>query len=229
MNRADLRLAGLSAGYRGRAALADVTATIPAGRITAVLGHNGSGKSTLLAALAGVLKPLAGTIERPGIRRTAFVVQHSAVPATLPITVRETVAMGRWAHRGPWRRLRRTDRAVIEECLARMDIADLADRRLDTLSGGQRQRALLAQALAQEADLLLLDEPTTGLDAEARQRITDLLEDVVGRGVTVVHATHQRDEALRGGHCLLLENGRLLAEGDPESTIALGSASRSRC
>ncbi|WP_431950642.1 zinc ABC transporter ATP-binding protein AztA [Nocardia lijiangensis] len=229
MNPADLRLVGLSAGYRGRTALADVTATIPAGRITVVLGHNGSGKSTLLAALAGVLKPLTGTIERPGIRRTAFVAQHSAVPATLPITVRETVAMGRWAHRGPWRRLRRVDHDVVAECLARMDIADLADRRLDMLSGGQRQRTLLAQALAQEADLLLLDEPTTGLDAEARQRITGLLADVVARGVTVVHATHQHDEALRGGHCLLLENGRLRAEGDPESTAELGSMSRTRC
>ncbi|MEV0029809.1 zinc ABC transporter ATP-binding protein AztA [Nocardia sp. NPDC050793] len=221
MHPADLRLAGLSAGYRGRTVLADITATIPAGRITAVLGHNGSGKSTLLAALAGVLKPVAGTIERPGVRRTAFVVQHSTVPATLPITVRETVAMGRWAHRGPWRRLRRADHLVIEECLARMDIADLAGRRLDTLSGGQRQRTLLAQALAQEADLLLLDEPTTGLDSQARQRIADLLADI--GGVTVVHATHQRDEALRADHCLLLENGRLRAEGDPQSTVELGS------
>ncbi|MBF6367354.1 ABC transporter ATP-binding protein [Nocardia puris] len=212
-----LRLTGLSAGYRGRAAVHDVTAEIPAGRVTALLGHNGSGKSTLLSALAGVLPPMTGAIERPEGLRIAFVVQHSAVPSTLPTTVRETVTMGRWAHRGAWRRLRRSDRERVDECLARMDITGLADRRLDTLSGGQRQRALLAQALAQEAELLLLDEPTTGLDIESRHRISALIRDL---DATVVHATHQRDEALTSDHCLLLENGGLVAEGPPADLVA---------
>jgi len=212
---AGVRIDELTAGYRGHIALHEITATLPAGAVTAVLGHNGSGKSTLLAALAGLLRPLAGTIDRGSHTRTAFVVQHSAVPATLPITVGQTVTMGRWAHRGHRRRLTPQDRAVVTDCLHRMDLAALANRRLDTLSGGQRQRTLLAQALAQQADLLLLDEPTAGLDSTARRIVTALLTEIAATGVTVVHATHRSDEARAADHHLVLEDGRLLAHEDP--------------
>ncbi|BDT92570.1 ABC transporter ATP-binding protein [Nocardia sputorum] len=212
-------VAEVTAGYRGRPVLHAFSAAIPAVRVTALVGPNGSGKSTLLGVLAGVITPTEGTVHRAHLRRPAFVVQHSAVPATLPITVRETVAMGRWAHRGAWRRLTRQDRAVVCACLDRMAIADLAERRLDTLSGGQRQRALLAQALAQESDLLLLDEPATGLDATARQEITEAIRHVRAQGVTVVHATHSREDALRADHCLLLRHGRVIGEGDPHTVL----------
>ncbi|MBF6452059.1 zinc ABC transporter ATP-binding protein AztA [Nocardia cyriacigeorgica] len=219
MQSPDIRLAGLSAGYQGHRVLHEVTATLPSGKITALLGPNGSGKSTLLAALAGVVPLLAGTITgRDGVR-PALVVQQSAVPPTLPITVRETVAMGRWAHRGPWRRLTAGDHAIIGECLDRLAIADLAGRRLDTLSGGQRQRALLAQALAQQSPLLLLDEPTTGLDLAAREQITRAIAEVSAAGVTVVHATHDLDDALRADHCVHLRDGRVVSEGEPRTAL----------
>src|SRR5918992_5977739 len=121
----------LVAGY-GRPALHGIHARIPTARITAVVGPNGAGKSTLLDVLAGVLVPTTGRVEWTG-RSPAYVVQRSAAPDALPITVRATVAMGRWASRGPWRRLTAHDRAVIEDCLRRLDVEDLADRPLGTL------------------------------------------------------------------------------------------------
>ncbi|MCM6773497.1 zinc ABC transporter ATP-binding protein AztA [Nocardia sp. CDC159] len=217
-NSPAVRIDSLSAGYRSGLVLRDITATIPAARVTAVVGPNGSGKSTLLGVIAGVLAPRTGTIHRTGAHRPALVPQHSAIPATLPITVRDTVAMGRWAHRG-LRRLDRADRETVRDCMSRLGILELAHRRLTDLSGGQRQRALLAQALAQQSDLLLLDEPTTGLDNEARQAISDIVRAQSAAGVTVVHVTHDRDTALHADHCLLLRDGRLIAQGEPQAVL----------
>lgn len=219
MQTPDIRLAGVSAGYHGTRVLHEVSATLPSGKVTALLGPNGSGKSTLLAALAGVVPLLAGTITGRDGLRPALVVQQSAVAPTLPITVRETVTMGRWAHRGPWRRLTAADHAIVAECMDRLAVTELADRRLDTLSGGQRQRALLAQALAQQSRLLLLDEPTTGLDTEARDQISRAIADASAAGVTVVHATHDLDDALRADHCVHLRDGRVVSEGDPRTAL----------
>lgn len=220
MRTADIEISGLSAGYQGTPVLHEVSATVPGGGVTALVGPNGSGKSTLLAVLAGVIGPVRGTVTRSGARRPALVVQQQAIPPTLPITVGETVAMGRWAHRGLWRRLTRADRAVIADCLDRLDIADLAGRRLDTLSGGQRQRVLLARALAQESDLLLLDEPTTGLDADSHAAVGAAIREAAAAGVTVVHATHDRDDARCADHCVLLRGGRLVRQGVPETVLA---------
>ncbi|WP_067546315.1 zinc ABC transporter ATP-binding protein AztA [Nocardia crassostreae] len=210
-----LRIHRVCAAYGGTAVLHEVTAEIPRGRVTAVAGPNGSGKSTLLGVLAGVITPTAGTIEHAGVRRPALAVQQASVPPTLPITVRETVAMGRWAERGPWRRLTRADKAIVDACLERMAIADLAHRPLTALSGGQRQRALLAQALAQESDLLLLDEPATGLDSDSEEEIAAALRAAAADGVTVVHATHDREAALRAHHRLSLRAGRLTEPDEP--------------
>ncbi|MBX9390191.1 zinc ABC transporter ATP-binding protein AztA [Streptomonospora nanhaiensis] len=214
----DLR--GVHAAHGSTAVLHDVRAAIPAGRVTAVVGPNGSGKSTLLGVLAGVHAPSSGTVARFHTGRPALVVQHSAVPDTLPVTVADTVAMGRWAHRGPWRRLTAEDRAIVAECMARLGIADLARRRLGSLSGGQRQRALLAQGLAQQSDLLLLDEPSTGLDTAAQQAVLDTVAALRDEGVTVVHATHDPAVARGADHVLRLRQGRLVPEA--ESAPALG-------
>lgn len=107
----------------------------------------------------------------------------------------------------------------MDTALERLGIADLAARQLGELSGGQRQRALIAQGLAQESDLLLLDEPTTGLDPEARERIAALLTELVADGVTVVHATHDLDAARSADACLLLREGRLVSQGHPEQLL----------
>ncbi len=175
-------LDGVYAGYRGRDVLRAVDARIPAGAVTALVGPNGSGKSTLLGVLARTVRPRRGSVVLPGSGRVAFVVQRSAVSDALPVTVRETVAMGRWSHRGAWRPLTRRDRAVVAECMERMEVTALADRRLGELSGGQRQRALVARGLAQEADLVLLDEPSAGLDHRSRLRVRAALEDLRAGG-----------------------------------------------
>ncbi|QYN32726.1 metal ABC transporter ATP-binding protein [Pseudonocardia sp. DSM 110487] len=208
----------LVAGH-GRPALHGINARIPRARVTAVLGPNGAGKSTLLDVLAGVLAPSSGGVERIVGRSPAYVVQRSAAPDTLPITVRATVAMGRWASRGPWRRLTARDRAVVEDCMRRLGVHDLADRSLGTLSGGQRQRALVAQGLAQESDLLLLDEPAAGLDTDARRYIDEALIEEAANGVTVVAVTHDPAAAAQADYCLLLRDGRLMAEGPPPMAL----------
>ncbi|MDT0323316.1 zinc ABC transporter ATP-binding protein AztA [Streptomyces millisiae] len=221
-SRDAVALRGVTAGYPRRPpALRDITARLPRAGRTAVVGPNGAGKSTLLGVVAGVLRPTAGSVTRheDAGRRPALVVQRSAAADALPLTVRDAVAMGRWAHRGPWRPLTRQDRAVVRDCLDRLGLLDLAGRQLGELSGGQRQRALVAQGLAQDARLLLLDEPAAGVDLAATRRISAVLADAAERGVTVVQATHDLDEALRADHCLLLADGRLLAEGPPAAVL----------
>ncbi|MCX2948806.1 zinc ABC transporter ATP-binding protein AztA [Lentzea sp. NEAU-D7] len=226
-NQSAVRIRGLSAGHARYTVLHQVTAELPRAKVTAIVGPNGSGKSTLLGVLAGVIAPAAGDVEI-GTRRPAFVVQHSAVPAGLPMTVWETVAMGRWAHRGRWRSLSKKDKILVASCLERMGIDDLAQRRLSSLSGGQRQRALLAQAFAQESDLLLLDEPDAGLDAQARHDISAAITHASAGGVTVVCVTHDLDAASKADHCLLLQDGRLVAEGGPRDVLAIDADRRLR-
>ncbi|MBB4930559.1 zinc/manganese transport system ATP-binding protein [Lipingzhangella halophila] len=211
-------LRDVSAVYGATTALRQVNADIPAHRVTALVGPNGSGKSTLLGVIAGVHSPASGTVRRAHDEHPALVVQRSAAPDRLPVTVRDTVAMGRWAHLGAWRRPKAADRALIDACMERLGISALASRTLGSLSGGQRQRALLAQGLAQQSDLLLLDEPAAGLDPDAQTAITDLLAEVSAGGVTVIHATHDTDAALRADHRILIGNGRIVAtnaDADP--------------
>ncbi|GAA2613349.1 zinc ABC transporter ATP-binding protein AztA [Streptomyces axinellae] len=202
--------------------LRQLDAAVPQSALTAVVGPNGSGKSTLLSVLAGVLPLAAGSVVRAHSARPALVLQRSAVPDALPLTVRDTVTMGRWAHRGPWRRLNAEDRSVVAHCMERLGISELAGRQLAELSGGQRQRALVAQGLAQESDLFLLDEPATGLDAHAKESILTVLDEVVAQGVTVVQATHDLAAARQADHCLLLRDGHLVARGTPEAVLTEG-------
>ncbi|PNG21788.1 zinc ABC transporter ATP-binding protein AztA [Streptomyces cahuitamycinicus] len=223
---AHLRFSGLCAGYPGRPVLHRVSAEITALTTTVLVGPNGSGKSTLLGVLAGVIKPTSGDLLRTGDRPPAFVPQCGAVGDTLPLTVRQTVEMGRWGERGPWRRLTARDHATVDAALDRLGIGDLASRQLGELSGGQRQRALIAQGLAQESDLLLLDEPTTGLDPEARYRIGALLTALVADGVTVVQATHDLEVARAADACLLLQDGRLAGQGHPDQVLTTSALTR---
>ncbi|TWH19808.1 zinc ABC transporter ATP-binding protein AztA [Prauserella rugosa] len=212
-------LEGLSAGYDGTPVLTDVSAQLPRGAVTAIVGPNGAGKSTLLGAIAGVVRTTAGTVRLPSAVRPALVVQQSRVPERLPITVRDAVRMGRWAHRGPWRRLRREDHERVAEALTRLGIADLADRRLSALSGGQRQRALVAQGLVQDSPVLLLDEPVAGLDVTAQETIADALREAADNGTATVHVTHDLAAAEDADHCLLLSGGALVGQGTPREVL----------
>lgn len=215
MTTTRVRLDAVHAGHDGADVLCGVTTDLRAGTVTALVGDNGSGKSTLLGVLAGTHPLRAGRVEHHGSRRPAFVPQRSAVPDALPLTVVQTVRMGRWAHRGAWRRLRREDHEAVAHCLDRLDVADLSGRALHTLSGGQRQRVLVAQGLAQEADLLLLDEPSTGLDTDARAAIARVLTEERDRGRAVLVATHAADEARGADRVLRLYGGSLSEETLP--------------
>ncbi|MFJ7996498.1 zinc ABC transporter ATP-binding protein AztA [Streptomyces sp. NPDC096310] len=223
-----VRFAALCAGYPGRPVLRQLDAAIPGLAMTALVGPNGSGKSTLLGVMAGVIRPTSGELHHNGVLPPAFVPQRTAVGDTLPLTVRQTVEMGRWGERGPWRRLTGRDHATVDHALDRLGIGALASRQLGELSGGQRQRALIAQGLAQGSDLLLLDEPTTGLDPEARERIATLLTELVADGVTVVQATHDLEAARASDTCLVLHDGRLAGDGHPDQVLTTAALARIR-
>ena len=190
-------------------ALDDVSACLPAAATTVLVGSNGAGKSTLLDVLAGALQPTAGRVTGLPPGGVAYVPQRSAVPDQLPVTVGETVAMGRWRVRGALGRLRAEDRDVVAECVARMGIADLLGTPLDRVSGGERQRALVAQGLACRAGVLLVDEPTAGVDERTRHAVLDALADEAARGAVVVHATHDAAAVARADAVLTLDRGRV--------------------
>lgn len=207
-----------------RTAIAGATFTAPAGAITAIIGPNGAGKSTLLHAIAGLVRPSAGTLTvagravRSASRDVAYVLQSTEVREHLPVSVREVVTMGRYARTGPFRPLRAADRHAVDDAMARLDVADLAHRQIRELSGGQRQRVFVAQGLAQEAAVLLLDEPVTGLDLPSRRRILEVVTAERDAGRVVVMTTHDLGEAAHADQVLLVA-GRIVAAGPPGDVL----------
>lgn len=212
-----LRIDDLRVRHGARLALDATTLDIGAGTSVAVIGPNGSGKSTLLRAIAGLQAPTAGRVDTGGAA-VALVLQTTTVDPSLPITVRETVRMARYATRGPFRRLRPEDHAAVDAAMARLEVADLADRSLHELSGGQRQRVLVAQGIAQEAPILLLDEPVTGLDLVSKDVILHVVADEVAAGRIVVMSTHDLADARRCDVVVLLAT-ELIAAGPPEEVL----------
>lgn len=192
--------------------------------VTSLVGPNGSGKSTLLHAIAGLLPTDRGRLRvfgqhpRDVRQRVAYVLQAQHAPAHMPVTVREIVALGRAADRGAFGRLSRADRNLVDDAIDRMELGPLAQRHLGDLSGGERQRAFVAQGLAQDAQLLLLDEPTAGLDLTSSEQIRAVMLEERTAGRTVVVATHDLGDAARSDHVALVA-GRLVAAGPPRSVL----------
>lgn len=188
----------VSARYPGCSlpALSEVSLRVPAGTSVALVGPNGSGKSTLLKVVAGLLPAGSGTVGIYGNpvgachHRVAYLPQRGELDWRFPINVGRLVMGGRHVHLGWLKRPGRKDQAVVEEMLGRLGIRELADRQIGRLSGGQQQRALLARALVQEGDLLLLDEPLNAVDAETRDVISEVLAGLGDLGKTLVIATH---------------------------------------
>jgi manganese transport system ATP-binding protein len=209
-------------GYGSHVALDRSTFTVPVRQVTAVIGPNGSGKSTLLNAIAGLLDPMAGRLDvrarSNGSRRIAYVLQTTKVNESLPVSVREVVTMGRYAAAGGYRRLTGEDRAAVDAVMERTGITGIANWALSELSGGQRQRVFVAQGLAQDHDLLLLDEPLTGIDLPTAQAIDHVIHDERGRGCTVILTTHDLSEARVADNVLLL-GGRVVASGPPDEVL----------
>ena len=215
---------GVELAYNGKLAVADSDFSVPRGRLTAIIGPNGSGKSTLLNSLTGLVTLTAGTIEVFGgapadsHKRVAYVLQATKVNEVMPVTVREVVAMGRYGASGAFGRLTSRDRRVCDEAMARLDVVALQRRHLTALSGGQRQRVFVAQGLAQEADMLLLDEPMTGLDIASRERISGAVGEELDKARTVVLTTHDLSEAADADHVILM-TGKVAAEGTPARVL----------
>jgi zinc/manganese transport system ATP-binding protein len=198
--------------YPDRQALADVSLSFEPGTHTVLTGRNGSGKSTLLALAAGVLRPTHGDVSVTTSSRPAFVIQQTRTPESMPCTVRLAVEMGRWPHRRGLLPLRALDRQVVAAAMRRMDIGDLAGRQLSELSGGQHQRTLVAQGLAQEADILILDEPTAGLDGAAYQLIRSAIDEELRRGVAVIESTHDLRDIDLADRIITLDRGRVSSD-----------------
>ncbi|HHW83910.1 MAG TPA: metal ABC transporter ATP-binding protein [Actinomycetales bacterium] len=210
--------------YDNKTAVTASSFTLPEGGVTAIIGPNGSGKSTLLHAIAGTLTPESGELRVYGAppseawKKAAYVMQTVTVPPGTPITVREVVGMGRYPTKGWFRPFNREDRARVAEAMEQLGITDLAKRHLMELSGGQRQRVYVAQALAQDHEALLLDEPLTGLDIVSARMIDDIIHSEQAVGHSVILTTHDLDEARAADHVILM-SGRVVAAGDPEEVL----------
>jgi len=188
----------VSFAYDEQPVLKDISLTVEEGDFLGLIGPNGSGKTTLLKLMLGLKKPDSGRIELFGTRadkfkqgtRLAYVSQQSSeADAMMPVTVREVVRMGRYAHAGLMP-LSSEDSQLVDDALETVGISDLADRKISRLSGGQKQRVYIARALASEADLLALDEPTVGVDADSVEAFYDLLAELNDDGITIILIEH---------------------------------------
>jgi iron complex transport system ATP-binding protein len=208
--------------YGSRTAVAPSSFCIPEGSITAIIGPNGSGKSTMLNGIAGLAEPAAGSIDVLPVgdrhRRVSYVLQTTKVNESLPITVREVVTMGRYPSTGAYGWLKEADRVAVHTAMDRMEIAGLADRHLTELSGGQRQRVFVAQGLTQDHEMLLLDEPLTGLDITSAQAIDDVIHEEQAHGCTIVLTTHDLTAAQVADYVVLM-SGRVVAAGSPDEVL----------
>jgi len=213
--------------YGETVAIRDVSLTIDEGDFVGLIGPNGSGKTTLLHLMLGLHRPDSGSIELFGESvdefddggRIGYVSQKAtSKDGTMPVTVREAVTMGRYPHVGHGR-LTPADREIVDDALETVNIGDLADRRITALSGGQRQRAYIARALASEADLLALDEPTVGVDAESRDSFYRLLDSLNASGITIVLIEHDIGVVTDRADRIACINTQLFHHGDTESFV----------
>ncbi len=220
-----LRVENVTVAYNGRVALRNATFTVLGGERVAVVGPNGAGKSTLFKAIVGLLPLQSGRVEIFGCdpRRerasVGYVPQREDVDLTFPVTVNDVVMMGRVRHIGWLRRPSRRDREAVRWALEQVGLAELAKRPLGELSGGQVQRAFIARALAQEAPLLLMDEPFAGVDAVSEEAILHLLDRLRERQITVLLATHDLQMAAEWSDRVLLLNGEMVAYGPPAEVL----------
>jgi ABC-type Mn2+/Zn2+ transport system ATPase subunit len=218
-----LEIERLAAGYEGGWALRDVDLVLPPGRLVGVIGPNGSGKSTLLRAILGLVPRRSGRVRmdgRPVDRRAiAYVPQRELVDWSFPISAEQVVLMGRFRRIGPVAGPSRADRDAVARALERVGMRELAHRQIGALSGGQQQRIFLARALVQEAAILLLDEPMTGVDRGTEETVSALMRELRDGGTTVVYATHDLETAADISDLLCFVNGRIVAFGPPAETF----------
>jgi manganese/iron transport system ATP-binding protein len=220
-----LQVQHLSVNYRGVKALEDVTFKLPTGTLVGLLGPNGAGKSTLIKALLGLIPVQAGKVlyrDAPlqqQRQQVAYVPQRSQIDWDYPTTVWNVVMLARTAHAGWFRSPSRQSREIVKESLQRVDLFHLCDRPIGALSGGQQQRVFLARAIAQQADLLLLDEPLAAVDKKTEALIFQIYDELKAAGKTLLISCHEWGGILNHYDRLMLLNQRLIAYGLPQDVM----------
>ncbi|WP_323674742.1 metal ABC transporter ATP-binding protein [Halorubellus sp. PRR65] len=228
-----VELTDVDFGYTATPVVENITLRIDPGEYVAIVGPNGSGKSTLMKLLLGLLRPDAGAATLfgdPSHRfddgsRIGYVAQHASASKEMPITVREVVKMGRFPHVG-FGRLDAEDWAIVHEALETVGMLAFADRRVTQLSGGQRQRAFIARALASEADLLVLDEPTVGVDVESVEAFYDLLDALHEAGITVLLIEHDLGAVAEHADRVVCLNREIYFDGPTDEFVESDALAR---
>ena len=220
--------------YRnGHTALREASFSVPGGSIAALVGVNGSGKSTLFKAVMGFVRA-SGTISILGMppslalrkNLVAYVPQSEEVDWSFPVLVEDVVMMGRYGHMGFMRRPKENDRRIVAQALARVDMLDLRHRQIGELSGGQKKRIFLARAIAQQGEVILLDEPFTGVDVKTEAKIIDLLRELRDEGKTLLVSTHNLGSVTEFCDYTVMVKGTVLASGPTETTFTAENLER---
>jgi len=222
-----VRFENVSAGYEAEPVLRDVNLTINRGAFVGIVGPSGAGKTTLLRAIVGNVPKVRGRVIVGHHEETSRVAHHvgwvpqlETVDWNFPATVREVVLMGRWSNH-PWRPwTTKADNKLVDQLLERLGIGGLGDRHIRGLSGGQQQRVFLARAMVGGPDLLLLDEPTSGVDIKTRDDVLHLLADLNRDGMTIVLTTHELNSVAAHLPWVVCVNRRIIAEGDPDEIFS---------
>lgn len=220
-----IELNDLTCGYDGHAVLSEVSLRITPGDFAGLLGPSGSGKTTLLRAILGAVNVYSGDVLVNGIStsqkrpRVGYVPQLETIDWNFPVTVEEAVLMGRTMNNllFPW--CRRQEKDLVQGILGRLGIADLTKRHIRELSGGQQQRVFLARALVSNPSLLLLDEPTSGVDIKTRDDVMHLLHELNHQGVTIIMTTHEINAVAAHLPRVVCLNGRIVADGTPSEVF----------
>ncbi len=225
---AGITVAGVTVTYRnGHTALRDATFSVPVGSIAALVGVNGSGKSTLFKAVMGFVRLAAGTIAIAGLptqqalrqNRVAYVPQAEEVDWSFPVLVEDVVMMGRYGRMGMLRMPKENDRRIVTEALERVDMLAFRHRQIGELSGGQKKRVFLSRAIAQQGDVILLDEPFTGVDVKTEAKIIDLLRELRAEGKTMLVSTHNLGSVTEFCDYTVMVKGTVLASGPTDTTF----------
>ena len=220
-----IEIRNLNVDYFGNSALENVNIDIPFGYTIGIIGPNGAGKSTFIKSLLEVIKKRSGTVMVEGRdiseykRKIAYVPQKNDIDLTFPITVKDTVLTGTYPNLRIFQRPGKKERQRVEECMAMVDISDLANKQISNLSGGQLQRVFIARALAQKADVFFLDEPFVGIDLVSEKIIVKLLKQLREEGKTILIVHHDLHEVEEYFDKVIILNKKLIAFGDVKDTF----------
>jgi iron/zinc/copper transport system ATP-binding protein len=220
-----IQIRNLNVDYFGNSALEDVNIDIPFGYTIGIIGPNGAGKSTFIKSLLEVIKKRTGSVMVEGRdiseykRKIAYVPQKNDIDLTFPITVKDTVLTGTYPNLRIFQRPGKKERQTVEECMAMVDISDLANKQISNLSGGQLQRVFIARALAQRADVFFLDEPFVGIDLVSEKIIVKLLKQLREEGKTILIVHHDLHEVEEYFDKVIILNKKLIAFGDVKDTF----------